>query len=97
MSNGYDSLLQFFTYAHLPAHLQDVSKPFGDLARTLVDTLPDNNERSAGLRKLLEAKDCAVRALISKPFVINRLSDAETVHDMIGRSAARARERGEIV
>lgn len=61
-----DYLLQFFAYEHLPAHLQNVSKPFGDLARQIVDTLPSNPERTVALRKLLEAKDCAVRALLFK-------------------------------
>lgn len=61
-----DYLLQFFAYEHLPAHLQEISKPFGDAARWMVDTLPVNPERSAGLRKLLEAKDCAVRARLFK-------------------------------
>lgn len=61
-----EPILQFFAYAHLPAHLQAVSKPFGDLAEHMVATLPRNAERSAGLRKLLEAKDCAVRALLFK-------------------------------
>lgn len=59
-------LMQFFAYAHLPAHLQDVSKPFCELAEKLASTLPDNAEKTAGLRKLLESKDCAVRALIAK-------------------------------
>lgn len=61
-----DPMMQFFAYAHLPPHLQAVSKPFGDLAQQMVDTLPRNPERSAGLRKLLEAKDCAVRASLFK-------------------------------
>lgn len=59
-------LLQFFAYEHLPAHLQEISKPFGDTARWMVETLPNNPECSAGLRKLLEAKDCAVRARLFK-------------------------------
>lgn len=59
-------LLQFFAYAHLPEHLQVISKPFGELAQHMVDTLPANSERTAGLRKLLEAKDCAVRAQLFK-------------------------------
>jgi len=59
-------LLQFFEYAHLPAHLQAVSKPFGELARQIEDTLPNNPEKTVALRKLLEAKDCAVRALLFK-------------------------------
>jgi len=57
-----DRMMQFFAYEHLPPHLQEISKPFGDLALHIVDTLPANAERTAGLRKLLEAKDCAVRA-----------------------------------
>lgn len=59
-------LLQFFKYDHLPDHLQVISKPFGELAHNLVDNLPRNPERTTALRKLLEAKDCAVRALIFK-------------------------------
>lgn len=57
-----DPLLQFFSYSHLPEHLQAHSKPFGDLALHLCETLPQNPERTTALRKLLEAKDCAVRA-----------------------------------
>ena len=54
--------MQFFTWAHLPAHLQAISKPFGELANTIVAQLPRNPERTVALRKLLEAKDAAVRA-----------------------------------
>ncbi len=61
-----DRMMQFFTYSHLPPVLQEISKPFGDLAQHMVDTLPANPERTAGLRKLLEAKDCAVRAQLFK-------------------------------
>ena len=61
-----EPMLQFFAYSHLPPHLAVVSEPFGLLARTMVRTLPRNAERTAGLRKLLEAKDCAVRALLFK-------------------------------
>jgi hypothetical protein len=57
-----EPLLQFFAYGHLPAHLQTISMPFFTLAHDLVDTLPRNPERTVALRKLLEAKDCAVRA-----------------------------------
>lgn len=59
---GADPILRFFHYAHLPQDLQAVSKPFGDLARNLITVLPRNAERSVALRKLLEAKDAAVRA-----------------------------------
>jgi hypothetical protein len=61
-----DRMLQFFAYDHLPEHLQAVSKPFAELATHMVATLPSNPERTVALRKLLEAKDCAVRALIYK-------------------------------
>jgi len=61
-----DPMEQFFAYAHLPAHLQAISAPFGQLATHIVATLPRNPERTVALRKLLEAKDCAVRALLFK-------------------------------
>ena len=60
-------LLRYFEYAHLPPRLQAVSKPIGDLAHTLVADLPDGPELTTGLRKLLEAKDCLVRAALDKP------------------------------
>ena len=59
-------LMQFFAYEHLPAHLQAVSKPFGELAKQIQETLPENPEKTTALRKLLEAKDCAVRAVLFK-------------------------------
>ncbi len=58
-------ILKYFVYEHLPAHLQEVSKPFADLAEQMAASLPPGPEVSAGLRKLLEAKDCAVRAKLS--------------------------------
>lgn len=61
-----EHIMQFFSYAHLPEHMQKVSKPFGDLAQQIVDTVPRNPERTVALRKLLESKDAAVRALIAK-------------------------------
>ena len=61
-----DPILQFFAYDHLPKDLQAVSKPFYSLAISFYDKLPRNPERSMMLRKLLEAKDCAVRAYIYK-------------------------------
>ncbi len=57
-------IMKYFEYSHLPEHLQAVSKPFGDLAVQLNKDLSDGPEKSAGLRKLLEAKDCMVRAAI---------------------------------
>ena len=61
-----DRIMQFFGYAHLKPEMQAVSRPFGELAQQIVDTLPQNPERTVALRKLLEAKDAAVRASIYK-------------------------------
>ena len=61
-----EPMLQFFEYAHLPADLQKISFPFCDLARAVAEGLPRNPERTVCLRKLLEAKDCAVRAVLYK-------------------------------
>lgn len=55
---------QFFKYDHLPENLQRVSRPVADLASLMDELLPDSAEKSAGMRKLLEAKDCFVRASI---------------------------------
>jgi hypothetical protein len=61
------AIMQYFSYEHLPEHLQEVSKPFCEIANWMCKELPNNPERSAGLRKLLEAKDCAVRAKLTNP------------------------------
>lgn len=58
-------IMKFFAYGHLPPRLQEVSRPIGELAIQMDDALPDGPEKSAGLRKLLEAKDCFVRAILS--------------------------------
>lgn len=55
-----------FGYAHLPDHLQAISRPFADLALELFKILPDGTEKALALRKILEAKDCAVRAALQK-------------------------------
>jgi hypothetical protein len=57
-------ILQFFNYEHLPAHLQDHSKSFWALAHHVCNTIPESPERTNCLRRLLEAKDSAVRAAI---------------------------------
>lgn len=58
-----EPILQFFGY-DLRADLRDVSAPFDELARIIVATLPRNAERTVALRKLLEARDAAVRAAL---------------------------------
>jgi hypothetical protein len=62
-----EPILQFFDYEHLPKDLADVSEPFCMLALDIVENLPRNPERTVALRKLLEAKDCAVRAKLMRP------------------------------
>lgn len=75
-----EHILQFFAYSHLPLALQSISKPFCELAHAIVGgdntpesgnctfgpPLPRNPERTVALRKLLEAKDAAVRAFLAK-------------------------------
>lgn len=57
-----ESMLQWFVYQHLPDALREASRPFCELAHYVAATLPRNPERTIALRKLLEAKDAAVRA-----------------------------------
>lgn len=61
-----EHIAQFFAYAHLPERLQAVSRPFGELAEKILATTPRNPERMMALRKLLESKDAAVRAVLAK-------------------------------
>lgn len=61
-----DHIMQFFGYAHLPPHLQEVSKQFAILAERIEATVPRNPERTVAIRKLLEGKDAAVRAVVAK-------------------------------
>lgn len=79
MPEPTESILQYFKHDHLPPHLAQVSKPFSDLAYSIVmgdpnpesdgvtiaSGLPRNPERTVALRKLLEAKDAAVRAALT--------------------------------
>lgn len=67
-----EHILQFFAYDHLPSHLQAISLRFYELAQTIANggrfaALPRNPERTVALRKLLEAKDAAIRAALAKP------------------------------
>ena len=57
-----NDIMKYFEYSHLPEKLQAISKPIGDLAKEMDQKLDNGAEKSAGLRKLLEAKDCLVRA-----------------------------------
>ena len=55
-------IMKYFEYEHLKDRLRLVSAPICEIARMMDNSLPDSAEKSAGLRKLLEAKDCLVRA-----------------------------------
>lgn len=57
-----ERMLKWFEYEHLPEPLQDVSRRFHDLACSVCMAIEPGPERTVALRKLLEAKDAAVRA-----------------------------------
>lgn len=57
--------MKFFDFEHLPPHLRAVSAPICELADEIENSIPEGPEKDAGLRKLLEAKDCFVRASIT--------------------------------
>ena len=59
-----EPILKFFAWKHLPDHLTVISRPFAMLAARIVATTLRSPERTVCLRKLLEAKDCAVRAAV---------------------------------
>lgn len=64
--NYFGPLLRWFEFEHLPPHLQKVSKKFHRLAHDMVDDFPDGGpELTVMLRKLLEAKDAAVRVAVA--------------------------------
>lgn len=65
------SLLRFFQYQHLPSNLQQISKPFHHLAEHMIDTLGvdvvmKDKQCAYGFQKLIEAKDCFVRAKLDR-------------------------------
>ena len=67
MHPSTQAILRYFEYRQLPPTLQAVSQPFCALAEKMAETLPANPETTMGLRKLLEAKDCCVRAALPPP------------------------------
>lgn len=58
--------MKFFAYQHLPQALQVVSIPVHNLAVIMEAELLDSEEKEVGMRKLLEAKDCFVRAKLQQ-------------------------------
>ena len=63
---SHNPIMQFFQSDHLPKDLRRVAQPVAELAIQMDAVLPGGPEKSAGLRKLLEAKDCFVRAAIER-------------------------------
>ena len=61
----HERMMKWFAFEHLPPLLQSTSKPFHDLAVSIVEAIDAGPERTVALRKLLEAKDAAVRAVVS--------------------------------
>lgn len=59
-----ERMLKWFAYTHLTEPLQDIASRFHALAEDLVHHLQPGPERTVMLRKLLEAKDAAVRAKV---------------------------------
>jgi hypothetical protein len=66
MHQATAQVYQHFRYDHLPEQLQRLSAPCCELAKTMIQALPDGPELTVGLRKLLEAKDCFVRAALPR-------------------------------
>lgn len=64
MAETQPAIMRYFEYAHLPEHLQGISLKFHALAADVVGSTNPGPEQTAGLRKLLEAKDCFVRAAL---------------------------------
>lgn len=56
---------RLFAFGHLPeGPIRNASVPFALMAEGMLCDLPDSQELAAGLRKLLEAKDCFVRCAV---------------------------------
>jgi len=74
--------IHYFEYAHLPEALQQVAKPIAELAHLMEDTLPDGPEKSTGMRKLLEAKDCFVRTRVVTKIEFERREKLQSILDL---------------
>lgn len=69
MAGQCDAMMRYFEFLHLPPKLQQVSRHFYTVADIVRNTVPDGPEKTVCLRKLLEAKDAAVRAALDIPDV----------------------------
>lgn len=52
---------------NLPPEQFEVAQKFHGLAVDMAESVPEGPELTTGLRKLLEAKDCCVRASMGEP------------------------------
>jgi hypothetical protein len=59
-------MLKWFGFGHLPPQLQSASEPYSAIASWMMTNLKPGAEATVALRKLLESKDCAVRAVIEQ-------------------------------
>lgn len=60
-----EAVTQYFTFEHLPSHLRPVSQACAELVTKILNEIPeDSPELTMGIRKILEAKDCLVRAAL---------------------------------
>lgn len=78
-------ILTHFKYKHLRPDLQEISAPLCEVAFSMDAKIPDGAEKSAGLRKLLEAKDCLVRAYLEGQDikVLPRVLTMEDAHSFL--------------
>ena len=60
-----ERMMKWFRFDHLPEHLKVVSAQFYEVACSLCALVEPGPERTVALRKLLEAKDAAVRAKLN--------------------------------
>jgi hypothetical protein len=65
LSMEEDRMLKWFKFDHLPEHLKEVSSHYAEVARITASLCEPGPERTVALRKLLEAKDAAVRAKLN--------------------------------
>ena len=64
INQNQPSIMRYFEYDHLPEHLRSVSRSFAIMAELMLKKTTPGPEQLEGLRKLLEAKDCMVRAAL---------------------------------
>lgn len=60
-------LHSYFAYRVLPPKMQKVARHFAVSADLMLQWLPDSPELVVCLRKLLEARDCALRCALNLP------------------------------